>query len=173
MFWFIFKLSHAHIRSTCFNLHEPDEVTNGTVSIFIMYSLSKVLENNEYYFKKYDFQIYIFYIIDIKNIQEHFHRKCKQISIKLFIWGRRSWIWVNTDSGTKPSPKPILTYHQRYSVAFTWEQFHKSAHELNTLGPSDAKWRQKTGSALAQVMACCLMAPSHYLNQCWLIISKV
>ena len=26
---------------------------------------------------------------------------------------------------------------------------------------------------LAQVMACCLMAPSHYLNQCWLIISEV
>ena len=24
---------------------------------------------------------------------------------------------------------------------------------------------------LAQVMACCLMAPSHYLNQCWLIIN--
>ena len=27
------------------------------------------------------------------------------------------------------------------------------------------------GSTLAQVMACCLRAPSHYLNQCWLIIS--
>ena len=26
---------------------------------------------------------------------------------------------------------------------------------------------------LAQVMACCLMVPSHYLNQCWHIISKV
>ena len=26
---------------------------------------------------------------------------------------------------------------------------------------------------LAQVMACCLTAPSHYLNQCWLIISKL
>ena len=24
------------------------------------------------------------------------------------------------------------------------------------------------GSTLAQVMACCLTAPSHYLNQCWL-----
>ena len=24
--------------------------------------------------------------------------------------------------GTKPSPKPMLTYHQRCSVAFTWEQ---------------------------------------------------
>ena len=28
------------------------------------------------------------------------------------------------------------------------------------------------GSPLAQVMACCLAAPSHYLNQCWLIISE-
>ena len=26
---------------------------------------------------------------------------------------------------------------------------------------------------LAQVMACCLMAPNHYLYQCWLIISEV
>ena len=31
----------------------------------------------------------------------------------------------------------------------------------------------RSGSALAQVMACCLMAPSHYLNQCWLIINEV
>ena len=28
-------------------------------------------------------------------------------------------------------------------------------------------------STLAQVMACCLTAPSHYLNQCWFITSKV
>ena len=34
-------------------------------------------------------------------------------------------------------------------------------------------WRQRSGSTLAQVMACCLTAPSHYLNQCWLIIRKV
>ena len=32
------------------------------------------------------------------------------------------------------------------------------------LWPSDAIWRHKSGSTLAQVMACCLMAPSHYLN---------
>ena len=30
-----------------------------------------------------------------------------------------------------------------------------------------------SGPALAQIMACWLTAPSHYLNQCWLIISKV
>ena len=29
-----------------------------------------------------------------------------------------------------------------------------------------------TGSTLAHIMACCLMAPSRYLNQCWLIIRK-
>ena len=35
------------------------------------------------------------------------------------------------------------------------------------------RWQHWTGSTLTQVLACCLMAPSHYLNQCWLIISKV
>ena len=29
------------------------------------------------------------------------------------------------------------------------------------------------GSKLVQLMACCLTAPSHYLNPCWLIINRV
>ena len=49
----------------------------------------------------------------------------------------------------------------------------KELQWLNSLGPSDAIWRHRSGSTLAQVMACWLTAPSHYLNQCWLIISKV
>ena len=44
---------------------------------------------------------------------------------------------------------------------------------VNSLGSNDAIWRQGSGSTLAQVMALCLTAPSHYLNQCWLIIRKV
>ena len=44
---------------------------------------------------------------------------------------------------------------------------------FNSLWPSDTIWQHKSGSTLAQVMAYCLTAPSHYLNQCWLIISKV
>ena len=36
----------------------------------------------------------------------------------------------------------------------------------NSLGPSDTIWRQRSGSILAHVMACCLTAPSHYLKQC-------
>ena len=44
---------------------------------------------------------------------------------------------------------------------------------INSFWPSDAIRRLGTESTLAQVMACCLTAPSHYLNQCWIIISKV
>ena len=51
-------------------------------------------------------------------------------------------------------------------------RFFGSYAHINSLGPSDTIWRQRYGSTLAQVMACCLTAPSHYLNQCWLIISN-
>ena len=44
---------------------------------------------------------------------------------------------------------------------------------INSLWPSGAIWRHRSQSTIAQVMACCLMAPSHYLNQCWLIINEV
>ena len=43
---------------------------------------------------------------------------------------------------------------------------------VNSLWPSDAIWRYKSGSILAQVMAYCMKAPSHYLNQCWHIINR-
>ena len=46
-------------------------------------------------------------------------------------------------------------------------------HRFNSLRPSDAIWRQWSWTTLAQVMACCLTAPSHYLNQFWLIIRGV
>ena len=48
-----------------------------------------------------------------------------------------------------------------------WLMWHHS------LWLSDAIWRHKSESILAQVMACCLTAPNHYLNQCWLIVSMV
>ena len=37
----------------------------------------------------------------------------------------------------------------------------------------DSLWPQRSASTLAQVMDCCLVAPNHYLNQCWLLISSV
>ena len=50
----------------------------------------------------------------------------------------------------------------------------KSNHaKCNSLWRSDAKWRQKVKWLLAQVMACCLTASSHYLDQCWPPITEV
>ena len=46
-------------------------------------------------------------------------------------------------------------------------------NQVNSLSPNEAIWRQGSMSTLVQVMACCLTAPSHYLNQCWLIVTKV
>ena len=55
---------------------------------------------------------------------------------------------------------------------FLW--WAPSAMEIvNSLWPSDTMCWHRSGSALAQVMACCLMAPSHYLNQCWPPIYEV
>ena len=43
---------------------------------------------------------------------------------------------------------------------------------VNSSPPSAAYMLRWTGSALVQVMvACCCLAPSHYLNQCWLIVN--
>ena len=44
---------------------------------------------------------------------------------------------------------------------------------FNSLGPNDAIWHWRSWSTLVQVIACCLTAPSHYLNQCRLIMSKI
>ena len=44
---------------------------------------------------------------------------------------------------------------------------------LNSLRPSDAILWQGSRSTLVQLMACCLTAPSHYLNHYWLITNEV
>ena len=51
--------------------------------------------------------------------------------------------------------------------------FILSIRRVNSLPPSDIIWCPGTWSTLVQVMACCLMAPSHHLNQCWLIICEI
>ena len=41
---------------------------------------------------------------------------------------------------------------------------------LNSLWPSDIMWWHRCFT-LVQVMACCLTAPSHYHNLCWLLVN--
>ena len=66
--------------------------------------------------------------------------------------------------------RPKLTWTTEPSTMAT--QDFRQHCLFNSLWPSYVVWWHRTESTLAQVMACCLMAPSHYLNQYWLIISK-
>ena len=60
---------------------------------------------------------------------------------------------------------------QSVSQSQSLRMFHENVYL--ELTPWDAIWRHGSGSTLVQVMACCLKAPSHYLNQYWLINSEV
>ena len=44
---------------------------------------------------------------------------------------------------------------------------------FKSLGPSDDILKQRSGSTLAQEMACCLMTPSHYPNHWWHIFKEI
>ena len=46
-------------------------------------------------------------------------------------------------------------------------------YTVNSLWPSDAIWQQRSGSTLAHAVAWCLTSSSHYMKQCWLIISEI
>ena len=76
-----------------------------------------------------DHNICIFgrYLLDVLWCSVWYSRK-----LISYIFYGKTWIWVNMGSGngllldsTKPLPELMLTYHWRYLVAFTWEQFHK------------------------------------------------
>ena len=41
------------------------------------------------------------------------------------------------------------------------------------LNPFNTIWQHWSGSTLTEITACCLKAPSHYLNQCWFVIVGV
>ena len=69
--------------------------------------------------------------------------------------------------GARTSTGTVMTKFWSHIV-----HYRTSTWWVNSLWPSNAIRRQGTESILAQVMACCPTAPSHYLNQCWLIISK-
>ena len=66
----------------------------------------------------------------------------------------------------------ITTFFAKANLKWP-DMVHMKSTPINSLRPSDAIWRQWFWTTLAQVMACCLTAPNHYLNQCWLIIRGV
>ena len=86
--------------------------------------------------------------------------------------------WLNAASRyhAESANSGLITVEYHYNMV----QYNTIAYctavtfkELNSLWPSDAIQRRRSWSTSSQVMACCLTAPNHYLNQCWLINSKV
>ena len=68
--------------------------------------------------------------------------------------------------------KTKLTYcNQILRDKFHWNvnQQTNIFYQLRSLLHSDTLWWHRSWSTLAQVMAWCLTAPSHYISQCWLI----
>ena len=103
---------------------------------------------------------------------------CQATSYYLSQWWSRSlsysisrlqWVKI-LDFGTNLQNKIYTIKPENFSLRLWKIQL---TEQINSLWPSDARWRQRFGSTLAQVMDCCLTAPTHYLNQCWLIISEV
>ena len=68
-----------------------------------------------------------------------------------------------------------LARRQKVKNLIVWLKCTNSlrVHWANSLWPNDAIWHHRIGSKLAQVMVCCLTAPSHCMNQCWRLISEV
>ena len=64
----------------------------------------------------------------------------------------------------------ISVFFPIYLIRYLWQIFARYLTHWGLVMPYGDK---RSGSTLAQVMDCCVRAPSHYLNQCWLIISKV
>ena len=63
--------------------------------------------------------------------------------------------------------------HFSFRKRHLWTLCTKCFKASVSLWPSDAIQRYKYLPTMAQVMACCLTAPSHYLNQYWLLIDRV
>ena len=68
--------------------------------------------------------------------------------------------------GDKPLSEPMM-FSLVTHICVTRPQWVK------TVLPSDALWRWRSESTLAQVMACRQTAPRHYLSECLLIINGV
>ena len=94
-------------------------------------------------------------------------------------------MWKTTLITNQPLRDTIpLNFIQDWNISFQENDFEHvickvlailcwASLYVNSLWRSDTIWWQKSGSTLAQVRACCLTAPSHYLKQCWVIISEV
>ena len=104
------------------------------------------------------------WLIDRHVCCETFHLDIhEKVSFTIYHW---SYWWIGAEQATS---RFLNQWWQRFMLSYSISR----THWVNSLRPSDAIWRHRSMSTLVQVMAWCCQAASHYLNQCWLVISKV
>ena len=84
---------------------------------------------------------------------------------------RQGITWTNADLlsiGLFGNNQPFLSTSDFPVLLILWVSLECLTH-WGLVTP----FGDRSGSILAQVMACCLTAPSLYLNQCWLVSSKI
>ena len=92
-----------------------------------------------------------------------------RISWILYLWchlinkrfNRKSELWLLMPK--KFSAKTTAVSVMTLSLVYVHDQGMIGS---GLVWPGDSIWQHRIRSTLPQVMACCLMAPNHYLNQC-------
>ena len=110
----------------------------------------------------------IYTLSDVSNIQI-----CLTIVIYVkLMWSLRIYSVVNHEFATRMFPR--WRYLPTYG-RFACKKGNRSSYctNVDSSWPSDAIWRHDSGLTFDQIRACCLMASSHHLNQCWLIMKGV
>ena len=94
------------------------------------------------------------------------HRPTRSSWTKVFLWASNRSLWATADS-------PRLLWLALVALlGLRWDRPPVAVYtSINSWWPSAAIWWHRSEWPLAQVMACYLMAPSHYLEQCWSIIN--
>ena len=75
---------------------------------------------------------------------------------------------LNNDRGGHCLRLAVTSFLLRVTEGLLYEWMRGTECSSTSLTHCGLIWRQRTGSTLVLVIACCLAAPSHYLNQCWL-----
>ena len=130
--------------------------------------------------------IWFYYVLTLQVLKTEYSGMTRSISWLPMPWllaspgHQQPWYmyWLCRINCSLSFRKRITTYSCHHIVEKLYKmktcfQNRFSSVRINSLWPGDAIWRHRSRSTLVQVMACCLTAPSHYLHQCWLIISEV
>ena len=87
------------------------------------------------------------------------------------------WIWQHTSGLILQCYQKTFMIHQLFPMGFINILFKIVKSLMKHLGLAIGNiqhvWWFLWTLVVTQVMACCLTAPSHYLNQCWQIIGEV